>query len=52
MQTLTLERNQEWDVLLSQFPYGWETQAVLTGAAERFQRFSSASNLLRILLLS
>lgn len=45
----TLDEN--WELLLSLFPMGWEQQAVLTGALERLRGFPSASHLLRVLLL-
>jgi Transposase DDE domain len=43
--------DENWDVLASLLPPGWETQAVLSGASERLRGFSTTSNLLRTLLL-
>jgi hypothetical protein len=51
MENATLERDSDWELLLRQFPEGWEIQAHLTGAIERFRRFRSAADLLRTLLL-
>src|SRR5512142_1092416 len=51
MEKATLERDSDWELLLRQLPEGWEIQAHLTGAIERFRRFRSAADLLRILLL-
>ncbi len=51
MEKATLERDSDWELLLRQFPEGWETQAHLTGAIERFRRFRCAADLLRTLLL-
>jgi Transposase DDE domain len=51
MENATLERDSDWELLLRQFPDGWETQAHLTGAIERFRRFRSVEDLLRTLLL-
>lgn len=51
MENATLERDRDWELLLRQLPEGWETQAHLTGAIERFRRFRSAADLLRTLLL-
>jgi hypothetical protein len=43
--------DEDWDLLLSLFPMGWQEQAVLTGALERLRGFDSAADLLRVLLL-
>lgn len=51
MENATLERDSDWELLLRQFPEGWEIQAHLTGAIERFRRFRSVEDLLRTLLL-
>ena len=51
MENATVERDSDWELLLRQFPDGWDTQAHLTGAIERFRRFRSAAELLRTLLL-
>lgn len=45
------ELDENWNVLLSLFPHGWEQQAVLCGATERLRGFSSTGDLLRTLLL-
>ena len=42
---------ENWQVLLSLFPSGWQEQAVRTGAVERLRGFSSPEALLRVLLL-
>src|SRR4051794_10869808 len=47
----TAELDENWNVLLSLFPQGWEQQAVLCGATERLRGFSSIGDLLRTLLL-
>jgi hypothetical protein len=43
--------DEDWDVLTSLFPDGWQREAVRTGAVERLRGFSSADMLLRTLLL-
>jgi hypothetical protein len=43
--------DEDWELLLSVFPMGWEQQAVLSGALERLRGFESAADLLRVLLL-
>lgn len=43
--------NEDWNLLLSLFPVGWEEQAILSGALERLRGFHSAADLLRVLLL-
>jgi hypothetical protein len=43
--------DEDWKLLLSLLPSGWEQQAVLSGASERLRGFGSASALLRTLLL-
>jgi len=43
--------NEDWSLLLSLFPAGWEERAVLSGAVERLRGFKSAGDLLRTLLL-
>ena len=43
--------DENWDLLASLLPRGWEDQAVLSGASERLRGFSTTSNLLRTLLL-
>jgi hypothetical protein len=43
--------DEDWELLLSLFPMGWQEQAVLSGAVERLRGFESAANLLRVLLL-
>jgi hypothetical protein len=43
--------DEDWELLLSLFPLGWQEQAILTGAVERLRGFDSAANLLRVLLL-
>jgi hypothetical protein len=43
--------DEDWEVLLSLFPMGWQEQAVLSGAVERLRGFESAGDLLRVLLL-
>jgi hypothetical protein len=42
---------EDWNLLLNLLPSQWQQQAVLSGACERLRGFSSASNLLRTLLL-
>jgi len=51
MEQSTLAGDRDWELLLRQLPYGWEQQALLTGAIERFRRFHSPADLLRTLLL-
>jgi hypothetical protein len=51
MEHSTVERDGDWALLLRQVPEGWETQAVLRGAVERFRRFRCAGDLLRTLLM-
>lgn len=43
--------DEDWDLLLSLFPMGWQEQAVLSGAVERLRGFDSVADLLRVLLL-
>jgi DDE family transposase len=43
--------SEDWDLLLSLFPMGWQEQAILSGALERLRGFRSVENLLRVLLL-
>src|SRR6266478_2235485 len=43
--------DENWELLLSLFPAGWEQQAVLLGAVERLRGFASIRELLRVLLL-
>ena len=43
--------DEDWNLLLSLLPAQWQQQAVLSGACERLRGFSSASGLLRTLLL-
>jgi hypothetical protein len=43
--------DEDWDLLLSIFPMGWQEQAVLSGASERLRGFRSVADLLRVLLL-
>ena len=43
--------DEDWNLLLGVLPAQWQQQAVLSGACERLRGFSSASNLLRTLLL-
>ncbi len=45
------ELQEDWELLLSLFPHGWDIQAVLSGAVERLRGFPSTSNLLRTLLM-
>ena len=42
--------DESWELLLSLFPYGWQQQAVLSGAVERLRGFASVGELLRVLL--
>jgi len=42
---------EDWQILLSLFPSGWEQAATLTGALERLRGFESAEALIRTLLL-
>ena len=43
--------NEDWNLLLSLFPMGWQEQAILSGASERLRGFDSVADLLRVLLL-
>jgi len=43
--------DEDWNLLLGLLPSQWQQQAVLSGACERLRGFSSASSLLRTLLL-
>ena len=43
--------DEDWQLLLTLFPMGWQEQAVLSGALERLRGFQSAADLLRVLLL-
>jgi len=43
--------DEDWPLLLSLFPPGWDVQAVLRGASERLRGFGSVGDLLRTLLL-
>jgi len=43
--------DEDWKLLLDLLPMHWQEEAVLTGASERLRGFSSASSLLRTLLL-
>lgn len=43
--------DEDWNLLISLLPSGWEQQAVLSGASERLRGFATMSNLLRTLLL-
>ena len=43
--------NEDWELLLTLFPMGWQEQAILCGAVERLRGFRSAAELLRVLLL-
>jgi hypothetical protein len=43
--------SEDWDLLLSFFPFGWQEQAILSGALERLRGFGSVGDLLRVLLL-
>ena len=43
--------DENWNLLTSLLPCGWQDQAVLSGASERLRGFSTTSNLLRTLLL-
>lgn len=47
----TAPLNEDWPLLLSLFPVGWEQQAILSGAVERLRGFHSAADLLRVLFL-
>jgi hypothetical protein len=51
METPPPELNEDWNLLLSLFPSGWDIQAVLTGAVERLRGFRSIADLLRTLLM-
>ena len=43
--------DEDWRILLSLLPLGWEQQAVLSGSVERLRGFGSVGDLLRTLLL-
>lgn len=43
--------DEDWKLLTSLLPWGWEQRAILSGAMERRRGFHSASDLLRTLLL-
>lgn len=43
--------DEDWRILLSLLPSGWEQQAVLSGSLERLRGFGSPGDLLRALLL-
>jgi len=43
--------DEDWRILLSLLPWGWEQQAVLSGSVERLRGFGSVGDLLRTLLL-
>jgi hypothetical protein len=43
--------NEDWELLLSLFPDGWQQQAILSGALKRLRGFASVADLLRVLLL-
>jgi hypothetical protein len=49
--SLSTPLNEDWELLLSLFPMGWQEQAILSGALERLRGFDSVGNLLRVLLL-
>ncbi len=51
MATPTTAVDEDWKILLRLLPDGWEEQAALSGALERWRGFSSAGDLLRTLLL-
>lgn len=51
MATLPSAVDEDWRILLRLLPDGWEQQALLSGALERWRGFSDAGNLLRTLLL-
>lgn len=42
---------EDWELLVSLLPMGWEQQAIFSGASERLRGFPTTSNLLRTLLL-
>lgn len=42
---------EDWDLLVTMLPRGWEQRAVLSGASERLRGFKTVSSLLRTLLL-
>ena len=50
-EILSTPLNEDWELLLSLFPMGWQEQAVLSGALERLRGFDSVADLLRVLLL-
>src|ERR1700746_3258823 len=43
--------DEDWNLLLGLLPGRWQEQAIVSGACERLRGFSSASSLLRTLLL-
>lgn len=43
--------DEDWQLLVSLLPPGWQQDAVLSGAVERLRGFTSTSSLLRTLLL-
>jgi hypothetical protein len=43
--------NEDWEVLAGLFPWGWQEEAMSSGAVERLRGFSSVDTLLRTLLL-
>lgn len=51
MGTASNAVDEDWRILLSLLPSGWEQQAVVSGAVERLRGFASADDLLRTLLL-
>lgn len=51
MHTASNAVEEDWRILLSLLPSGWEQQAVLSGAVERLRGFDSTGDLLRTLLL-
>lgn len=46
-----MDHDEDWGVLVSLLPPGWEETAVSLGALRRLRGFSSAENLLRVLLI-
>jgi hypothetical protein len=43
--------DEDWELVLDLLPFGWEQEAVLSGASERLRGFRSIADLLRTLLL-
>ena len=43
--------DEDWELVLDLLPFGWEQEAVLSGASERLRGFRSIADLLRRLLL-